>query len=51
VIFPECAHEAGLTVSELLLEGVGKNWATRVFFSDNGSTATEIGIKMALRKA
>lgn len=25
-------------------------WASRVYFSDNGSTAIEIALKMALRK-
>ena len=35
---------------QLLLAGVGKGWASRVFYSDNGSTAIEVGIKMAFRK-
>ncbi|OQR99718.1 adenosylmethionine-8-amino-7-oxononanoate aminotransferase [Thraustotheca clavata] len=50
VMFPENAHEPAIALSEMLLKSVGKNWAGKVFFSDDGSTAVEIGIKMALRK-
>ncbi|CAH9147974.1 unnamed protein product, partial [Cuscuta epithymum] len=50
VMFPENVHEPALECAELLLEGVGKGWASRVYFSDNGSTAIEIALKMALRK-
>jgi len=50
VIFPEAVHAPALELSERLLGGVGRNWATRVFFSDDGSTAVEVGLKMALRK-
>lgn len=50
VMFPENVYEPSLRCAELLLEGVGKGWASRVFFSDNGSTAVEIALKMALRK-
>ncbi|RAL50843.1 hypothetical protein DM860_015990 [Cuscuta australis] len=50
VMFPENVHEPALKCAELLLEGVGKGWASRVYFSDNGSTAIEIALKMALRK-
>ncbi|CAG8671296.1 14102_t:CDS:2 [Ambispora leptoticha] len=49
VIFPECIHEPALDLAEKLLEGVGKGWATRVFYSDNGSTAIEVALKMALK--
>ncbi|XP_042491193.1 bifunctional dethiobiotin synthetase/7,8-diamino-pelargonic acid aminotransferase, mitochondrial isoform X2 [Macadamia integrifolia] len=50
VMFPENVYEPALQCAELLLEGVGKGWASRVFFSDNGSTAIEIALKMAFRR-
>lgn len=50
VMFPENVYEPALESAELLLEGVGKGWASRAFFSDNGSTAIEIALKMAFRK-
>ncbi|CAG8602885.1 9616_t:CDS:2, partial [Scutellospora calospora] len=49
VLFPECIHEPSLSLSQTLLNTVGNNWATRVFFSDNGSTAVEVALKMALQ--
>lgn len=50
VMFPENVYEPSLRCAELLLGGVGKDWASRVYFSDNGSTAVEIALKMALRQ-
>ncbi|KAM2039774.1 hypothetical protein ACFX1T_013182 [Malus domestica] len=50
VMFPENVYEPALECAELLLEGVGKGWASRTYFSDNGSTAIEIALKMAFRK-
>lgn len=50
VMFPENVYEPALECAELLLEGVGKGWASRTFFSDNGSTAIEVALKMAFRK-
>ncbi|KVI01382.1 bifunctional dethiobiotin synthetase/7,8-diamino-pelargonic acid aminotransferase, mitochondrial [Cynara cardunculus var. scolymus] len=50
VMFPENVYEPALECAELLLEGVGKGWASRAYFSDNGSTAVEIALKMAFRK-
>lgn len=39
VIFPEAVHEPALGLSERLLETVGKGWACKVFYSDDGSAA------------
>lgn len=50
VMFPENAHEPALQLSEKLLDSVGKGWASRVYFSDDGSTAVEVALKMAFRK-
>ncbi|CAN6458914.1 unnamed protein product [Victoria cruziana] len=50
VMFPENVYEPVLRCTELLLGGVGKGWASRTYFSDNGSTAIEIALKMAFRK-
>jgi bifunctional dethiobiotin synthetase / adenosylmethionine---8-amino-7-oxononanoate aminotransferase len=51
VMFPDCAHEpAWLLANELLNTGPGNGWASRVFFTDNGSTAVEVSLKMAFRK-
>ncbi|KAI1319082.1 hypothetical protein EDD11_004971 [Mortierella claussenii] len=49
VMFPECAHEPAVKLTETLLDTVGQGWASRVFFSDNGSTAVEVALKMALK--
>lgn len=36
VIFPEAVHEPALALSERLLATVGRGWASKVFFSDDG---------------
>jgi adenosylmethionine-8-amino-7-oxononanoate aminotransferase len=36
VIFPEAVHEPALALSERLLATVGRGWADKVFFSDDG---------------
>ncbi|CAG8462727.1 3429_t:CDS:10 [Acaulospora colombiana] len=51
VMFPESIHEPALSLSQTLLRTVGNNWASRVFFSDNGSTAMEVALKMALKSS
>lgn len=50
VMFPQATHLPALRLAERLVhDGPGKGWASRAFFSDDGSTAMEIAIKMALR--
>ncbi|KAI8364577.1 pyridoxal phosphate-dependent transferase [Blakeslea trispora] len=46
VIFPESTNETALGLAEKVLEK--DTWASRVFFSDNGSTAMEVALKMAM---
>lgn len=48
VVFSGFTHEPAVRLSEALMEILPKN-QEKLFFSDNGSTATEIGIKMALQ--
>ncbi|KAF8150737.1 PLP-dependent transferase [Crassisporium funariophilum] len=50
VMFPQAVHLPALKLAERLVnDGPGKGWASRAFISDNGSTAMEVAIKMALR--
>ena len=49
VLFPQSTHLPALNLAEALLAGPGKGWASRVFYSDNGSTGMEVALKMALR--
>ncbi|KZP00642.1 PLP-dependent transferase [Calocera viscosa TUFC12733] len=51
VIFPSSAHAPALELAERLLgpSGPGHGWAGRVFWSDDGSTAVEVALKMATR--
>ncbi|CAG8534368.1 5228_t:CDS:10 [Diversispora eburnea] len=51
VLFPESINEPALLLSQTLLRTVGNKWATRVFYSDNGSTAMEVALKMALKSS
>lgn len=48
-MFPQATHLPALKLAERLLQGPGKGWASRAFFSDNGSTGMEVALKMALR--
>lgn len=50
VMFPEATYEPAFDLAKRLLEGPGKGWAARVFYSDDGSTAVEVALKMAFRK-
>ncbi|KAI9246371.1 pyridoxal phosphate-dependent transferase [Sporodiniella umbellata] len=49
VIFPESTNEPALALAEKVLEK--DLWASRVFFSDNGSTAMEVALKMGMSAA
>lgn len=50
VMFPQAIHSPALNLAERLVRnGPGKGWASRAFFSDNGSTGIEVALKMALR--
>jgi len=51
VLYPRMVHEPAFNLAESLLQTVGKGWAERVFYSDNGSTGMEVAIKMAMRVA
>ncbi|OAD80011.1 hypothetical protein PHYBLDRAFT_15016 [Phycomyces blakesleeanus NRRL 1555(-)] len=46
IIFPESTSEVSLSLAESILSR--DTWASRVFFSDNGSTAMEVSLKMAM---
>ncbi|CAM4172918.1 adenosylmethionine--8-amino-7-oxononanoate transaminase [Zobellia nedashkovskayae] len=48
VVFSGFTHEPAIKLSEELIKILPEN-QEKLFFSDNGSTATEIGIKMALQ--
>lgn len=48
VIFAGFTHPPAVEVAERLLEKLPANQA-KIFYSDNGSTAVEIGIKMAIQ--
>lgn len=47
VMFPETSNEPALSLAEKVL--AKDKWAQRVFFSDNGSTALEVALKMAMK--
>ncbi|KAF8580612.1 PLP-dependent transferase [Ramaria rubella] len=50
VIFPQASHLPALHLAERLVhKGPGAGWATRAYFSDDGSTGMEIALKMAFR--
>lgn len=48
VIFAGFTHEPAVQISERLLKKLPGN-QSKVFFSDNGSTAVEVGLKMAFQ--
>ncbi|WP_299902537.1 adenosylmethionine--8-amino-7-oxononanoate transaminase [uncultured Aquimarina sp.] len=48
IVFAGFTHEPAIELSEKLIEILPDN-QEKIFFSDNGSTANEVGIKMALQ--
>lgn len=48
VVFTGFTHEPAVKLSEALIEILSNN-QQKIFYNDNGSTATEIGMKMALQ--
>ena len=48
VIFAGFTHEPAIQLAENILSILPKN-QSKIFFSDNGSTAVEVGLKMALQ--
>ncbi|NRA91581.1 MAG: adenosylmethionine--8-amino-7-oxononanoate transaminase [Psychroserpens sp.] len=48
IVFSGFTHEPAVKLSELLIDILPEN-QNKLFFSDNGSTSVEIGIKMALQ--
>lgn len=51
VMFAGSIHEPAMTLASELLEGMDNPRLNRVFYSDNGSTGTEVAVKMGLRAA
>ncbi|KAM0750577.1 PLP-dependent transferase [Meredithblackwellia eburnea MCA 4105] len=49
IMFPTSTSLPSLRLSETLLSLVGQSWASRVFFSDDGTTGMELALKMGLR--
>jgi len=48
VVFSSLTHEPAIKLSEALIDILPNN-QNKIFFSDNGSTSVEVGIKMALQ--
>lgn len=49
ILFPSATSLPSLSLAARLLDSVGRGWASRVFYSDDGSTGMEVALKMALR--
>lgn len=50
-MFAGATHEPALKLAEHVLSGLQNPRLTKVFYTDDGSTATEVGIKMGVRAA
>jgi dethiobiotin synthetase/adenosylmethionine--8-amino-7-oxononanoate aminotransferase len=50
VLFPRHVHDPALDLATAMLDNPSHAGYSRAFFSDDGSTAVEVGLKMALRK-
>jgi dethiobiotin synthetase/adenosylmethionine--8-amino-7-oxononanoate aminotransferase len=51
VMFAGATHQPALILAEKMLKNLENPRLKKVFYTDNGSTATEVGIKMGLRTA
>nr|DAA33948.1 TPA_inf: bifunctional dethiobiotin synthetase/adenosylmethionine-8-amino-7-oxononanoate aminotransferase [Epichloe festucae E2368] len=51
VMFASAIHQPAMALAETLLKGMQNPRLSRVFYSDNGSTGTEVAVKMGLRAA
>jgi dethiobiotin synthetase/adenosylmethionine--8-amino-7-oxononanoate aminotransferase len=49
IMFAGATHEPAIHLAEKLLKELNNRRLTKCFYSDDGSTAAEVGIKMALR--
>lgn len=50
MLFPRNVHDPALDLTEGMLSHPSHSGYARAFFSDDGSTAVEVGLKMAFRK-
>lgn len=50
VLFPRNVHDPALDLTEAMLSHPSHGGYARAFFSDDGSTAVEVALKMAFRK-
>lgn len=49
ILFPSATNLPALSLATRMVSTVGQGWASRCFFSDDGSTGMEVALKMALR--
>ncbi|KAH6614097.1 pyridoxal phosphate-dependent transferase [Boeremia exigua] len=49
IMFAGATHEPAIKLAEHVLKGLDNPRLKKVFYTDNGSTATEVGIKMGVR--